>query len=90
GSAHASQLPPWIRDMNPSRDLCNRALWMYKWYRPGGRHSVEDVTSAIINFACHGYLKPDNLPAGLSLTPASAEAGGEAEGIGHGSGRPQR
>ena len=23
GSAHASQLPPWIREMNPSRDLCN-------------------------------------------------------------------
>lgn len=70
--------------------ILGMTLWMYKWYRPGGRHSVEDVTSAIINFACHGYLKPDNLPAGLSLTPASAEAGGEAEGIGHGSGRPQR
>ena len=26
GSAHASQLPPWIREMNPSRDLCNRAI----------------------------------------------------------------
>src|SRR5690606_16753031 len=25
GSAHASQLPPWIREMNPSSDLCNKA-----------------------------------------------------------------
>ena len=25
GSAHASQLPRWIHEMNPSRDLCNRA-----------------------------------------------------------------
>ncbi len=25
GSALAAQLPPWIHDMNPCRDLCNRA-----------------------------------------------------------------
>ena len=25
GSAHASQLPRWIHEMNPSQDLCNRA-----------------------------------------------------------------
>ena len=24
-SAHADQLPRWIHEMNPSRDLCNRA-----------------------------------------------------------------
>ena len=27
GSAHAAQLPHWIHKMNPSRDLCNRALF---------------------------------------------------------------
>jgi hypothetical protein len=26
GSAHVAQLPCWIHKMNPSRDLCNRAL----------------------------------------------------------------
>ena len=26
GSAHVLQLPRWIHEMNPSRDLCNRAL----------------------------------------------------------------
>jgi hypothetical protein len=29
GSAHASQLPRWIHKMNPSRDLCNRAVERY-------------------------------------------------------------
>jgi hypothetical protein len=27
GSAHATQLPRWVHNMNPSRDLCNRAVY---------------------------------------------------------------
>ena len=30
-SAHAFQLSCWIHRMNPSPDLCNRALWVLRW-----------------------------------------------------------
>ncbi len=31
GSAHEDQLPRWIHEMNPSRDLCNRASIKPNW-----------------------------------------------------------
>ena len=35
GGAHAAQLPRWIHEMNPSRDLCNRATSHIQfWWRP--------------------------------------------------------
>ncbi len=43
GSARASQLPPWIRDMNPSRDLCNRAPGRYQLSAISYRHARADA-----------------------------------------------
>lgn len=37
--------------------LMGMTLWIYKWYRPGGRYSEDEAASAIIDIACRGYLK---------------------------------
>jgi hypothetical protein len=58
GSAHENQLPRWIHEINPSRDLCNRAI-----PRPRPRRN-EDAF-------CHTVGPTAN---GTELRPPSCEA----------------
>src|SRR5690606_4729179 len=48
-SAHVSQLPRWIHEMNPTRDLCNRAGWMDSFVIPKGAANIENAKT-FINF----------------------------------------
>lgn len=52
-------------DLNPyiaASTILGMTNWMYRWYRPDGRHSVHEVASTIVHLARHGYLKHQESP----------------------------
>ena len=42
--------------------LLGMCFWLYKWYRPDGRLSVEEVSRAFQALAARGYLGPGPVP----------------------------
>lgn len=41
--------------------MCN---WLYKWYRPDGALSADEIASIFIDLLEHGYLSPPRWPGG--------------------------
>ena len=62
GSAHAHHLPHWIHEMNPSRDLCNRADLAMK---RALLHKASDVRSSPFPRRIHPTVSVTGMPSAV-------------------------